>query len=278
MFMINGLILSLRHRRRRMLLTVAGVGLATALALMLGRADGVAPVDRLLAKFDETVFENDYGGRWSRLYKWRGEMRIHPVPPFPPYLRRALGRYIPALRRITGLAIRVADNSADANVHIHYVSSDKFLGIVRAFGFYNWTDMRASAPPACFFSPEMGTYSKSAAVIGIRTGRSEVFDESCLLEELYQGLGIGKNTDIIRPSISSNQDHVTELTLNDKILIRALYDPRFKPGMDYEDVMEIAREVIPTLVARVRDAGESALDHPDWLARRIGSATPSPGQ
>jgi hypothetical protein len=274
MFMINGLILSLRHRRRRMLLTVAGVGLATALVLILGRADGIAPVDRLLAKFDETVFEDDFGGGWSRLYKWQGEMRIHLVPPFPPYLRRALGRYIPALRRITGLAIRVADNSADANVHIHHVPRKKFLGIARAFGFYNWTGMRTMGSVACFFSPEAGTYAHSAAVIGIDARQSKPFNESCLLEELYQGLGIGKNTDIIRPSISSNQDHVTELTLNDKILIRALYDPRFKPGMDYEDVMEIAREVIPALVARVRDAGESALDHPDWLARRIGSATP----
>jgi hypothetical protein len=71
---------------------------------------------------------------------------------------------------------------------------------------------------------------------------------------MTQSLGVWANSDLIEPSIFHSKD-VTELSINDKILIRTLYDPRIYSGMPREDAMEMAREIITDLVSRI-EAGE----------------------
>ena len=49
------------------------------------------------------------------------------------------------------------------------------------------------------------------------------------------------------------------LTINDKIFVRTLYDPRITPGMPRDEAMEQARIIIPELVAAVKKRGVEAL-------------------
>jgi hypothetical protein len=82
----------------------------------------------------------------------------------------------------------------------------------------------------------------------------------CFIEEITQSLGLYADSELVVPSIFSNlQLGLDYLPLNDKILIRTLYDPRIKPGMSREATMEIARELIPKLVQDVRWRGVEAL-------------------
>ncbi|MEE9291118.1 MAG: DUF2927 domain-containing protein, partial [Alphaproteobacteria bacterium] len=90
-----------------------------------------------------------------------------------------------------------------------------------------------------------------------------------IFEEVYQGLGPGKDSVALLPSISSSLGTQTELSLNDKIILRALYDQRITPGMARAQAMEIAREVIAELVAAVKQKGEDALTHPRFSRRAL---------
>jgi len=87
---------------------------------------------------------------------------------------------------------------------------------------------------------------------------------SCLLEEMTQVLGLPADSDLIRPSIFSSRDWAEELSINDKILVRALYDDRIEPGMTRAEAQPVIREVISDLVARVSAEGENALTHPRY--------------
>jgi len=49
------------------------------------------------------------------------------------------------------------------------------------------------------------------------------------------------------------------LPLNDKIMVRTLYDARLKPGMTRAEAMPIVRQIIPELVTAVKEHGEAAL-------------------
>ena len=65
---------------------------------------------------------------------------------------------------------------------------------------------------------------------------------------------------IVWPSIFDfSRTTRSNLPLNDKILVRALYDKRIKPGMAREDAMKVAAEIIPELVAAVKEKGVEAL-------------------
>jgi hypothetical protein len=71
------------------------------------------------------------------------------------------------------------------------------------------------------------------------------------------------DADMIQPSVFSERTYpsLAELPLNDKIIVRTLYDPRITPGMPREVALEVAREVIRELVEGVRRHGVQALYH-----------------
>jgi hypothetical protein len=82
----------------------------------------------------------------------------------------------------------------------------------------------------------------------------------CFFEEITQALGLFADSDVVQPSIFDEQGPIVdELPVNDKILVRVLYDKRITPGMKREEAMEVARELIPRLVEAVRDRGVEAL-------------------
>ena len=98
---------------------------------------------------------------------------------------------------------------------------------------------------------------RSIAIIS--TDRELRYVTTCILEEISQALGLPMDTELIRPSILSNQDLPQPMSINDKILVRALYDRRIRPGMPRDKALDVAKSIIPELIAGVQHEGEPAL-------------------
>ena len=66
-----------------------------------------------------------------------------------------------------------------------------------------------------------------------------------------QAFGPANDAYKFRPSLFCDGPgtHGTGLTDGDKIIMKALYDPRLKPGMSREQAMPIARKIIAELFA-----------------------------
>ena len=243
----------------------------------------------LAAKFEETVFGNDSGPDIDRIFKWQEPYRISFQTPVPEYLLLSLLDYLPQLSRLTGLEMSYVGRSHSANVKAYYIDHASFTPLADAFNPYRKGNEEWMRSAACFFSnlpkdyiqrykdfirarkdyvPTPEDYIVEQGLMGIGNRLSVKVTKSCLLEELYQGLGPGKNTPSLRYSISHSDDDLAELSLNDKILLRTLYDDRITPGMYRTEAMKIAREVIKDLVAAVKTNGEAALIHPRYRARR----------
>ncbi len=71
--------------------------------------------------------------------------------------------------------------------------------------------------------------------------------KSCVHEEMAQAMGLTNDSPNARPSIFNDDEEFAFLTRHDEILLRMLYDPRLKAGME-------SYEVIPLLPAIARDA------------------------
>jgi hypothetical protein len=90
-------------------------------------------------------------------------------------------------------------------------------------------------------SRDNGAYDRAIAVI--RAEHPGLLRQSCIHEELAQGLGLANDSPRARPSIFNDDEEFGFLTRHDELLLKMLYDPRLSVGMRAEQ----ARPIITTL-------------------------------
>jgi hypothetical protein len=71
--------------------------------------------------------------------------------------------------------------------------------------------------------------------------------QSCVQEELAQGLGLANDSPRARPSIFNDDEEFATLTRMDELLLRILYDRRLRPGMTEEE----ARPIVEVIAAEL---------------------------
>ena len=89
-------------------------------------------------------------------------------------------------------------------------------------------------------------YSRAVAVI-----RSELphrMFQSCVHEELAQGMGLANDSPAARPSIFNDDEEYALLTRHDELLLRILYDPRLTPGMREAEARPIVQTIATELL------------------------------
>ena len=225
----------------------------------------IAAPDLLMEKFDLTAFRTDIGPSrrkdLGQVRKWNSPIRIKLHGKNISRYRKHIGNIADELSRLSGLQINIVDvnDAISPNVHVHLASLQETEALMASYS------ARYQASPfgknsVCLgaaVSKDMRIYEAYAI---IKNYYSEKHIRRCFIEEIAQTLGLFGDSEVVHPSIFSNDGPLMErLPLNDKILVRALYDPRITPGMEREDVMEIARELIPELVRRVKAEGVEAL-------------------
>lgn len=82
------------------------------------------------------------------------------------------------------------------------------------------------------------------AVVMIRKEVPDLLLDACIEEELSQVMGVLNDDDTVRPSVFNDDQEFALLTDHDTELLRALYDPRIKPGMSPAEAMPIVREIL----------------------------------
>lgn len=260
---------------RNRLWTGAMLALAIAGALVWWWRDRPMPLDHLAdvaaiaEKFEEVIFQTDHGRDFKRLYKWENRIVLFSKDKLPRNLQAALEVSIFSLSQLSGLEIDITDSPKGSNMFLHFSSRGDFRNIAAEFmkekkGYEaQWT-----TTAMCYFLgvPNSWVFRRGLVVVGKNLPEHEA--RSCLLEELYQGIGPGKDSPRLRYTVSHGSDNLTEFSLNDKLILRALYDDRLKPGMPRAEAMAIARKVIAELHAAVRAQGPDALIHPRHKARQ----------
>ncbi len=198
----------------------------------------------------------------SKLHKWQDPIRLKVIfGDTVPLAQRtkdlaSIRAYVARLSRLTGLAIRVVDDNA--NFHVFVVNEDEkreLGGTIRELmpEVDNATINAVTAMPRSTFclvfalnSEETGAYSKALAVI--RAEHPDLMRLSCIHEELAQGLGLSNDSPRARPSVFNDDEEFGLLTAQDEVLLRILYDPRMKPGMDAAQAREVAEIIAAELL------------------------------
>ncbi len=86
-----------------------------------------------------------------------------------------------------------------------------------------------------------GVIRQAAAVI--RDELPLLLRQSCIHEELAQGLGLANDSPMARPSIFNDDDEFGRLTTMDELMLGILYDQALRPGMEAEEARPIVRRL-----------------------------------
>ena len=229
------------------------------------RTDGGGPetpfdADDLAEHFEAIAFYSEYGGRGGGLTgglsRWSGPVKL--VAEFGPSVpesqrnrdRKVLRAYGERLARVTGHSITTAPRRG--NFHVIFASADDraFVAETVRSLLPNLSDNDLQLfinPPRthyCFVlagGPQNAPFDYLRGVALIRAEHPDLVRDSCIHEEVAQGLGLLNDSPRARPSIFNDDDEFAFLTRHDELLLEMLYDPRLRTGMSVQEARPIIR-------------------------------------
>ncbi|WP_353473192.1 DUF2927 domain-containing protein [Salipiger sp. H15] len=245
---------------------------ADLLSQGLLRTDGGGPdtpiTDTMLARnFERIALAEEYArgeglkpsrGELGRVKKWVKPVRVslefgaHVPPDQRVTDRNMLTQYVDRLAHITGHPLTMSESNP--NFHVLFMSEDDKADIAprirQIVPDVNPTALavfdnlpREIHCLVIAFSDEPGGYAYGQAIAVIRSEHPDLLRRSCIHEEVAQGLGLGNDSPEARPSIFNDDDEFALLTSMDEMLLKILYDPQLKPGMDAATVRPIVLDL-----------------------------------
>lgn len=234
-----------------------------------GGPDTPYDADKLVRNFEAIAFFDEYAGRGSAaaggLSRWSGPVRLKAV--FGPSVAQEqrvkdsqfLDGYANRLARITGHS--VTTTTSRGNFHVIYAGLDD-SDFVRARVQQILPNISAenleffANPPRSFYCLVLAggqqhdplSYTRGVALI--RDEHPDLVRQSCVHEEVAQGLGLRNDSPRARPSIFNDDDEFALLTSHDEKLLTLLYDARLHPGMSAEQARPITRTIAYELMGQ----------------------------
>lgn len=189
------------------------------------------------------------------LSRWEGPIRYKIYGGgATPEDRRRIARFMTRLGALSGIDIRAADDRI--NLPIFILDRAEQRARVRATATIDRASVRfvnrflARDIPNSPCRGSLSTDRSGAivfAVVLIHAETSGRLREACVEEELAQSMGLTNDDPEVRPSIFNDDQEFALLTDHDAALLRMLYDPALRPGMDRA---EVARR-LPGVVDRL---------------------------
>lgn len=253
---------------RRSLSILAIASILTVSSIVSPRAEQ-ATVDKLLEHFDSVVFGSEYAEVKSaeRVQKWMSPIRVSISTMQGKMINKPGGgrelkleharpsstqvdmirKHLTTLVKITGAVSEKSDkkNGKPANFVIKFVPR-----IVMGQGFLA-KDVdpkiiaRLGKAGVCYFltrSISTGAMFRSLIVVNNELPADQM--DACLLEEMTQAMGLPNDSDIVQPSIFNQASTQRELSKNDVILLKTLYDKRLPAGTPRRDALRIGRDIL----------------------------------
>ncbi|VAV96423.1 Tellurite resistance protein (telA) [hydrothermal vent metagenome] len=222
----------------------------------------------LLRNFEQVVFYDEYApgrgfkrsdGKSGALRKWTVPVRI--AVEFGASVsadQRAtdsemIARYAARLSRITDHPISASN--LNPNFYVMIMGEDdraealaRIKQIVPGIDPSSLTVFRnlprsTHCLVVAFSSPD-NKYSYRRAIAFIRAEHPPLLRQSCIHEEIAQGLGLANDSPRARPSIFNDDDEFALLTTQDEDMLRLLYNPALSPGMTAAEARPILQRLI----------------------------------
>lgn len=215
----------------------------------------------LSESFREIALSREYGSKDAPLMRWEEPVRM--AVRFAPSVGKddqavhvqTVRAYASRLQRLSGHEIRFQD--PDPNFLVVVASEPEIRGLgpwlkAQVPGLTDRTIRTITRMPAGHLCMLVAVphddirngYRNAIAIV--RAEHTPLMRQSCIEEELAQGMGLPNDCKGPRPSIFNDDEQYGVLTRHDEMLLRALYSPRLHSGMRREQAMPLVAEFFAT--------------------------------
>jgi hypothetical protein len=228
-------------------------GLAVAAALLasppVGGADESLSNAQVVDNLMEIVFGSEFVGEDSNVVrKWTVPLRIAIYAKEPQRYGALVEPVLQQLRGLTGLDMRLVDRAAPAqNAYILILGREQFYAYAQSH-LSPGKNPRTNTYLDCFgvFAADRGGAINELTAV-IPESASETTKRSCVTEEVAQALGLPNDSFTVKPSIFNDDDEYQDLTWQDRLFLRVVYDPRVRPGMTRGAFEPLAKRIVGEL-------------------------------
>ena len=243
-----------------------------ALRTEVAPADAPFTAEDLARNFEQIVFRYEFrfddAGRKideplaKPLKRWKGVIRYRLVGDAATAEdARTIADLLQRIAPLTGLRFVEVPGGEDMLISIASPEGqDRVAALLEARGrsahrkrYETWRRDRHWVCGATLSSSRDDRDRLVEAHIFLRSDTTGVARQACLHEEIVQALGLTNDSSSARPSIFNDDQEFALMTLHDELLLRALYDPALRPGMNAAEAMPKARALFADyLAARAR--------------------------
>lgn len=193
--------------------------------------------------FKEVALGFEFGNESKITRRWEGNMKLFIGGKPTPALLAETNRIVGEINDLASneFNVEVVSDSLQSNFYIFFGSGNSYAAIFPAqssFVASNWGLFSVSYPSS-------GVLFKGHMYVDIN--RANLIEQKHLLrEELTQSLGLARDSDLYPESIfqQSFSTKTTEYAPIDKDLIRLLYHPKMKVGLDRDQVDKLLRDIL----------------------------------
>lgn len=193
----------------------------------------------------------------SILRRWEDPVRIEVIfgssvePAQRADDRAAINRFAERLGRTTGHPVSFVEQSGNFRVLVLSEDERRVAGPTlrrlvpsirqREIDLIETLDRESYCLVVAADPGDDGVIRQAAAVI--RDELPLLLRQSCIHEELAQGMGLANDSPMARPSIFNDDDEFGRLTAMDERMLAILYDPALRPGMEADEARPIVRRL-----------------------------------
>ncbi|SCA56829.1 exported hypothetical protein [Candidatus Terasakiella magnetica] len=196
---------------------------------------------KLIDQFNSVVFIHEHGkqGREPKpIIKWEKPIVYSPSGTLTRDQVKKFFDLMSRIKRLTKLDMRMAQRGEKANLIINFLPK-KALAKKTKPGINCFGNIKV----------DKKTYRINGAKAYIPSDRPDKTDH-CLIEETVQLFGLTNDSTVLKNSMFYEHSKRTSLSVSDQILLKALYDPRFKSGMKKDEAQGVVRTVISEIVKK----------------------------
>lgn len=220
--------------------------------------------------FERVALSSEYSDHQPQLRKWQQPIFFsfqHDVAD--KTLHEQLSTtHLQQLSAITGHSILPATDSAAANLQIIFTNESRLPGYLRDDMQLNPNLVhqlsRDSVCIAHFSINRRGEIHRAQVIIPVDRARAHAKLLACIVEELTQIMGLPNDDVAVFPSIFNDRSHDNFLSGLDYVLLKLLYQPALKPGMDKQQ----SRLALKTIMQQT--AFQQWQDEADHVVRAAG--------
>ncbi|MFK7943073.1 MAG: DUF2927 domain-containing protein [Paracoccaceae bacterium] len=224
--------------------------------------------DSLATLFVHLTHDLEWGARRPHLVRYEAPIRVGLTGPGSRQYAGFLDRFLGNLRAQTG--IDIARGAAPQNLLIRFVPGSAFRAkvpqhfCVVAPGRLDWPTFRKD--PVRFGTRAFETARNlDAMTVFIPDNAEPWLVRVCLIEEITQGLGPANDLYGLGPSIFNDDAAYVWPTRLDYLMLRVLYQPEMRTGLNRQATRARAREVL----ARLNPSGAGAPPLPRLRIREM---------